>query len=53
MSTIFIPFSTTSAPLLYTFTAFWGFCTGSFYALSPVCTGKTCEPKDYARYYGM
>ncbi|KAM0331950.1 hypothetical protein ACHAPQ_005854 [Fusarium lateritium] len=52
MSTIFIPFSTTSAPLLYTFTALWGFCSGSFYVLSPVCTGKTCEPKDYARYYG-
>ncbi|KAM5346245.1 hypothetical protein ACJ41O_009250 [Fusarium nematophilum] len=52
MATIFIPFSTTSAPLLYTFSALWGFCSGSFYALSPVCTGKTCEPKDYARYYG-
>ncbi|KAM0468753.1 hypothetical protein ACHAP7_010537 [Fusarium lateritium] len=52
MSTIFIPFITTSAPLLYTFTALWGFCSGSFYVLSPVCTGKTCEPKDYARYYG-
>ncbi|KAM0351772.1 hypothetical protein ACHAPU_002284 [Fusarium lateritium] len=52
MSTIFIPFSTTSAPLLYTFSALWGFCSGSFYALSPICTGKTCEPKDYARYYG-
>lgn len=35
MSTIFIPFSTTSAPLLYTFSALWGFCSGSFYALSP------------------
>ncbi|KAJ4316006.1 hypothetical protein N0V84_008070 [Fusarium piperis] len=52
MATIFIPFSTTSAPLLYTFSALWGYCSGSFYALSPVCTGKTCEPKDYARYYG-
>ncbi|KAH7153582.1 major facilitator superfamily domain-containing protein [Dactylonectria macrodidyma] len=52
MSTIFIPFATTSAPLLYTFSALWGFCSGAFYALSPVCTGKTCEPKDYARYYG-
>ncbi|KAF5676177.1 riboflavin transporter MCH5 [Fusarium heterosporum] len=52
MSTVFIPFSTTSAPFLYTFSALWGFCSGSFYALSPICTGKTCEPKDYARYYG-
>lgn len=35
MSTIFIPFSTTSAPLLYTFSGLWGFCSGAFYALSP------------------
>ncbi|KPM39571.1 hypothetical protein AK830_g7011 [Neonectria ditissima] len=52
MATVLIPFSTTSAPMLYVFSALWGFCSGSFYALSPVCIGKTCEVKDYARYYG-
>ncbi|KAI1035190.1 hypothetical protein LB504_005825 [Fusarium proliferatum] len=52
ISSIFIPFSTTSAPLMYTFTALWGYCSGSFYVLSPLCTGKTCEPQDYARYFG-
>ncbi|KAM5386481.1 hypothetical protein ACJZ2D_000444 [Fusarium nematophilum] len=52
MASIFIPFSTTSGTLLYTFTALWGYCSGAFYVLSPVCTGKTCEPKDYARYFG-
>ncbi|KAI6753951.1 hypothetical protein HG530_013127 [Fusarium avenaceum] len=41
LSTIFIPFSTTSAPLMYVFTALWGYCSGSFYVLSPLCTGKT------------
>ncbi|KAF4502156.1 monocarboxylate transporter 2 [Fusarium agapanthi] len=51
ISSIFIPFSTTSAPLMYTFTALWGYCSGSFYVLSPLCTGKTCEPQDYARYF--
>lgn len=35
MANIFIPFSTTSAPLLYTFSALWGYCSGPFYALSP------------------
>ncbi|KAK7409648.1 hypothetical protein QQX98_008163 [Neonectria punicea] len=35
MATILIPFSTTSAVMLYVFTALWGFCSGSFYALSP------------------
>ncbi|KAK2688075.1 Riboflavin transporter MCH5 [Fusarium oxysporum f. sp. cubense] len=52
ISSIFIPFSTTSASLMYTFTALWGYCSGSFYVLSPLCTGKTCEPQDYARYFG-
>ncbi|KAF5626191.1 monocarboxylate transporter 2 [Fusarium sp. NRRL 52700] len=51
ISSIFVPFSTTSAPLMYTFTALWGYCSGSFYVLSPLCTGKTCEPQDYARYF--
>ncbi|CZR38146.1 uncharacterized protein FPRO_06663 [Fusarium proliferatum ET1] len=51
IASIFIPFSTTSAPLMYTFTALWGYCSGSFYVLSPLCTGKTCEPQDYARYF--
>jgi MFS family permease len=35
LSTVFIPFSTTSAPLMYVFTALWGYCSGSFYVLSP------------------
>ncbi|KAI1064017.1 hypothetical protein LB506_005497 [Fusarium annulatum] len=52
IASIFIPLSTTSAPLMYTFTALWGYCSGSFYVLSPLCTGKTCEPQDYARYFG-
>ncbi|SCO86364.1 related to monocarboxylate transporter 2 [Fusarium oxysporum] len=52
MSAVLIPFSTTSAPLLYVFSALWGLMVGSFYALSPVIVGNTCEPKDYARYYG-
>ncbi|KAJ4151828.1 hypothetical protein NW765_013357 [Fusarium oxysporum] len=52
MSAVLIPFSTTSAALLYVFSALWGLMAGSFYALSPVIVGNTCEPKDYARYYG-
>ncbi|UPK95265.1 hypothetical protein LCI18_006200 [Fusarium solani-melongenae] len=52
MASLFIPFATSSATLLYIFTALWGYFSGSFYVLSPVCTGKTCEPKDYARYFG-
>ncbi|KAM0430992.1 hypothetical protein ACHAPT_005626 [Fusarium lateritium] len=36
MGVMFVPFGTTSAPVLYAF----------------ICMGKTCETKDYGRYYG-
>ncbi|KAM0237004.1 hypothetical protein ACHAP5_009200, partial [Fusarium lateritium] len=35
LSTVLIPFGTTSATLMYVFTALWGYCSGSFYVLSP------------------
>ncbi|KAM0199321.1 hypothetical protein ACHAQI_012071 [Fusarium lateritium] len=35
LSAVLIPFGTTSAPLMYVFTALWGYCSGSFYVLSP------------------
>ncbi|KAK1486758.1 riboflavin transporter MCH5 [Colletotrichum tamarilloi] len=37
---------------LYAFSALWGFGTGSFLSLAPACVAKTCELKDYGRYYG-
>ncbi|KAF5687996.1 monocarboxylate transporter [Fusarium denticulatum] len=51
-SAIFIPFTTHDRLLLYAFAAFWGLLSGSFYTVAPICVGKTCDPKDYARYYG-
>ncbi|RBR03053.1 hypothetical protein FVER53590_01682 [Fusarium verticillioides] len=51
-SAIFIPFTSHGRSLLYAFAAFWGLLSGSFYAVAPICVGKTCDPKDYARYYG-
>ncbi|CAM1509901.1 Fc.00g002360.m01.CDS01 [Cosmosporella sp. VM-42] len=52
MGTMFVPFGTKIAGVLYTFSALWGFCSGSFLSATPVCMSKTCEPKDYGRYYG-
>ncbi|KAF5013280.1 hypothetical protein FDECE_709 [Fusarium decemcellulare] len=51
LGTLFIPFGRDSA-VLYAFSALWGFCTGSFLSMAPVCVGKTCEARDYGRYYG-
>ncbi|KAF4981477.1 hypothetical protein FZEAL_2720 [Fusarium zealandicum] len=52
MVVMFIPFGTSSAPVLYAFSAIWGFGSGSFLSITPVCMGKTCEAKDYGRFYG-
>ncbi|KAM5353980.1 hypothetical protein ACJ41O_000630 [Fusarium nematophilum] len=52
MGAMFVPFGTTSAPVLYAFSAIWGFGSGSFLSITPVCMGKTCEAKDYGRFYG-
>ncbi|KAF4785391.1 MFS monocarboxylate transporter [Colletotrichum scovillei] len=49
---LFVPFGGQSAGILYAFAGLWGFCTGSFLSILPVCLGKTCDPKDYGRYYG-
>ncbi|KAI1633259.1 riboflavin transporter MCH5 [Biscogniauxia mediterranea] len=48
---ILVPFETSLATL-YTFSALWGFGSGSFISLTPVCMGKTCETKEYGRYFG-
>ncbi|KAF4470485.1 transporter mch4 [Fusarium albosuccineum] len=52
MGVMLVPFGTTSAPVLYAWSAVWGFGSGSFLSITPVCMGKTCETKDYGRYYG-
>ncbi|KAF6815164.1 MFS monocarboxylate transporter [Colletotrichum musicola] len=49
---LFVPFGTRSVGVLYAFAGLWGFGSGSFLSITPVCVGKTCEPKDYGRYYG-
>jgi MFS family permease len=49
---ILVPFGSTSLKALYVFSALWGFGSGSFISLTPVCMGKTCETEDYGRYYG-
>ncbi|KAK1978113.1 major facilitator superfamily transporter [Colletotrichum cereale] len=49
---IFVPFGTKHIGALYAFAALWGYGSGSFLSGTPVCVGKTCEPKDYGRYIG-
>lgn len=52
MIAVWLPFGATNLVAFYVFAAFWGFGTGSFLSLTPVCVGKTCHTKDFGRYFG-
>lgn len=48
-----LPISFThSLPLIYLFSAIFGFGSGSIISLAPVCFGQLCKANDYGRYYG-
>ncbi|KAF2130305.1 MFS general substrate transporter [Dothidotthia symphoricarpi CBS 119687] len=49
---LFVPFTTSSMSVLYAFATLWGFGSGSWLSIMPVCVGKTCDPKEYGRCYG-
>jgi MFS family permease len=52
MLVIWLPFGATSLPALYVFAAFFGFGTGSWMALVPVCIGQLCRAEEFGRYWG-
>ncbi|ETS85322.1 hypothetical protein PFICI_03347 [Pestalotiopsis fici W106-1] len=49
---ILVPFGSSSLAAIYAFSAIWGFGSGSFISLTPVCMGKICHADDYGRYFG-
>ncbi|KAH7137391.1 major facilitator superfamily transporter, partial [Dactylonectria estremocensis] len=49
---MFIPFASKDIRVLFVFAAFWGFGSGSFVSITPICVGRTCNPRDVGRYYG-
>ncbi|KAF2021538.1 MFS general substrate transporter [Aaosphaeria arxii CBS 175.79] len=52
MLVLWLPFGTTSLPSLYAFASLFGFGTGSWMALTPVCVGQLCRAEEFGRYYG-
>jgi len=52
MLVLWLPFGNTSLAALYTFSALFGFGTGSWMALTPACIGQLCEAEQFGRYYG-
>ena len=41
-----------SLAALYVFVSFFGFGTGSFVSLGPVCLGQICRTEEFGRWYG-
>ncbi|KAJ4257958.1 hypothetical protein NW762_008095 [Fusarium torreyae] len=49
-ATLFKPSETTK---MWIFAALWGYCSGAFAVLSPLCTGKLCRTQDVTKYFGF
>jgi MFS family permease len=52
MLILWLPFGDKSLTILYIFSAFFGFGTGSWMALVPACIGQLCRAEEFGRYYG-
>ncbi|KAL4938533.1 hypothetical protein BDV06DRAFT_231699 [Aspergillus oleicola] len=52
MSTIWLPFGSSSESTLYAVVAIFGFSSGGWLSLAPVCAGQLCSTEEYGRYYG-
>ncbi|ERF68078.1 hypothetical protein EPUS_08514 [Endocarpon pusillum Z07020] len=52
MLVIWLPFGSNSLTALYIFAALFGFGTGSWMALVPVCVGQLCRAEEFGRYFG-
>lgn len=52
MLVIWLPFGARDLAALYVFAALFGFGTGSWMALVPVCIGQLCRTEEFGRYWG-
>ncbi|KAM0646770.1 hypothetical protein ACHAO3_008408 [Verticillium nonalfalfae] len=49
---LFIPLTNSAVGPFYAFACFWGFGSGSWLSIIPLCIAKTCSPTNFGRYYG-
>lgn len=52
MAAVWLPFGSRSEATLYTVVAIFGFGSGSWVSLAPVCAGQLCRTEEYGRFYG-
>jgi hypothetical protein len=52
MLVLWLPLATSNLAALYAFCALFGFGTGSWMSLTPLCIGQLCEAEEFRRHYG-
>lgn len=52
MATVWLPFGSSSEVALYVVVALFGFGSGGWLSLAPVCAGQLCRTEEYGRFYG-
>ncbi|CAG7924988.1 unnamed protein product [Penicillium olsonii] len=49
---VWLPYGSHDEVTLYVIVAIFGFGSGGWLSLAPVCAGQLCDTKDYGRFYG-
>ncbi|RDL31536.1 Monocarboxylate transporter [Venustampulla echinocandica] len=52
MAAVWLPFGSRNEGTLYAVVAIFGFGSGGWLSLAPVCAGQLCGTEEYGRYYG-
>jgi MFS family permease len=52
MAGVWLPYGSHSEGTIYAVVAIFGFGSGGWLSLAPVCAGQLCDTKDYGRFYG-
>ncbi|KAE8139054.1 major facilitator superfamily domain-containing protein [Aspergillus pseudotamarii] len=52
MAAVWLPFRSRDDATLYAVVAIFGFGSGGWLSLAPVCTGQLCKREEYGRFYG-
>ncbi|KAE8154689.1 major facilitator superfamily domain-containing protein [Aspergillus avenaceus] len=52
MAAVWLPFGSRSEATLYAVVAVFGFGSGGWLSLAPVCAGQLCKTEEYGRFYG-
>lgn len=52
MATVWLPFGSRDIVTLYAAVAIFGFGSGGWLSLAPVCAGQLCRTEEYGRFYG-